>query len=211
MLSRCRAACWTHVLWSRINSVSDVDEVFCVTNGGGGVAALDSGHLNIQPPHTLAETYKCSLKPCLKATVGRSSPSSWAVVKAEGRPSSSITEQLLFGSHMVPTSAMPRVSQVEAPHRSCTKHKPQTNFGCNVQRCFVSVNFWLIVLFDPSLNHLSTHFFLLWGQYFQKVLFCFFRCAKNKVKWQTGPWKLTWVNGVYCWRVSVAGWVCQMS
>lgn len=46
-------------------------------------------------------------------------PSSWAVVKAEGRPSSSITEQLLFGSHMVPTSAMPRVSQVDAPHRSC--------------------------------------------------------------------------------------------
>lgn len=48
------------------------------------------------------------------------SPSSWAVVKADGRPSSSITEQLLFGSHMVPTSAMPRVSQVEAPHRSYT-------------------------------------------------------------------------------------------
>lgn len=45
-------------------------------------------------------------------------PSSWAVVKAEGRPSSSITEQLLLGSHMVPTSAMPRVSQVDAPHRS---------------------------------------------------------------------------------------------
>lgn len=47
------------------------------------------------------------------------SPSSWAVVKAEGSPSSSITEQLLLGSHMVPTSAMPSVSQVVAPHRSC--------------------------------------------------------------------------------------------
>lgn len=45
-------------------------------------------------------------------------PSSWAVVKAVGKPSSSMTEQLLFGSHMVPTSAMPRVSQVVAPHRS---------------------------------------------------------------------------------------------
>lgn len=43
------------------------------------------------------------------------------MVKAEGRPSSSITEQLRLGSHMVPTSAMPRVSQVEAPHRSWTK------------------------------------------------------------------------------------------
>lgn len=45
-------------------------------------------------------------------------PSSWAVVKAEGRPSSSMTEQLLFGSHMVPTSAIPSVSQVVAPQRS---------------------------------------------------------------------------------------------
>lgn len=53
---------------------------------------------------------------------GVGSPSSWAVVKAEGRPSSSITEQLLLGSHMVPTSAMPRVSQVEAPHRSCVQY-----------------------------------------------------------------------------------------
>lgn len=46
-------------------------------------------------------------------------PSSWAVVKADGSPSSSITEQLLLGSHIVPTSAMPSVSQVVAPHRSC--------------------------------------------------------------------------------------------
>lgn len=46
-------------------------------------------------------------------------PSSWAVVKAEGNPSSSMTEQLRLGSHMVPTSAMPSVSQVVAPHRSC--------------------------------------------------------------------------------------------
>lgn len=45
-------------------------------------------------------------------------PSSWAVVKAEGKPSSSMTEQLLFGSHMVPTSAIPSVSQVVAPQRS---------------------------------------------------------------------------------------------
>lgn len=50
--------------------------------------------------------------------VGFSSPSSCAVVKAEGRPSSSMTEQLLLGSHMVPTSAIPRVSQVVAPQRS---------------------------------------------------------------------------------------------
>lgn len=48
----------------------------------------------------------------------RDIPSSWAAVKAEGKPSSSITEQLLFGSHIVPTSARPRVSQVEAPQRS---------------------------------------------------------------------------------------------
>lgn len=46
-------------------------------------------------------------------------PSSWAVVKAEGSPSSSMTEQLRLGSHMVPTSAIPSVSQVVAPHRSC--------------------------------------------------------------------------------------------
>lgn len=46
-------------------------------------------------------------------------PSSWAVVKAEGSPSSSMTEQLRLGSHMVPTSAIPSVSHVVAPHRSC--------------------------------------------------------------------------------------------
>ena len=70
-----------------------------------------------QPAHTQREQ-KGALasrppprEPCI--------PSSWAVVKAEGSPSSSITEQLLLGSHMVPTSAMPRVSQVVAPHRSC--------------------------------------------------------------------------------------------
>ena len=70
-----------------------------------------------QPAHTQRER-KGALpsrppprEPCI--------PSSWAVVKAEGSPSSSITEQLLLGSHMVPTSAMPRVSQVVAPHRSC--------------------------------------------------------------------------------------------
>lgn len=53
-------------------------------------------------------------------------PSSWAVVKAEGSPSSSMTEQLLLGSHMVPTSAMPRVSQVVAPHRSCQVEEKQS-------------------------------------------------------------------------------------
>lgn len=53
-------------------------------------------------------------------------PSSWAVVKADGSPSSSMTEQLLLGSHMVPTSAMPRVSQVVAPHRSCQVEEKQS-------------------------------------------------------------------------------------
>ena len=80
-----------------------------------------------QPAHTQREQ-KGALpsrppprEPCI--------PSSWAVVKAEGSPSSSITEQLLLGSHMVPTSAMPRVSQVVAPHRSCPGGEKQRPAG----------------------------------------------------------------------------------
>lgn len=45
-------------------------------------------------------------------------PNSWAVVKAACKPSSSMTEQLLLGSHTVPTSAIPRVSHVWEPHKS---------------------------------------------------------------------------------------------
>lgn len=43
-----------------------------------------------------------------------------------------MTEQLLLGSHMVPTSAIPKVSQVVAPHRSCqveTKHQTKVRNG----------------------------------------------------------------------------------
>lgn len=64
-------------------------------------------------------------------------PSSWAVVKADGSPSSSITEQLLLGSHIVPTSAMPSVSQVLAPHRSCRdggKNKSQPEISDRYRR-----------------------------------------------------------------------------
>lgn len=56
-------------------------------------------------------------------------PSSWAVVKAEGSPSSSMTEQLRLGSHMVPTSAIPNVSQVVAPHRSCQSQREGVSPG----------------------------------------------------------------------------------
>lgn len=79
--------------------------------------------------------------PALSGRWCKSSPSSWAVVKAEGRPSSSITEQLLFGSHMVPTSAMPRVSQVEAPQRSCTKNKPQKQLWIKCAKMFCLIKF----------------------------------------------------------------------
>lgn len=48
-------------------------------------------------------------------------PSSWAVVKAACKPSSSMIEQLRFRSQTVPTSAIPRVSHVLAPQRSCKK------------------------------------------------------------------------------------------
>lgn len=40
-------------------------------------------------------------------------------MKADWSPSSSTIAQLRAGSHTVPTSAIPRVSQVETPHRSC--------------------------------------------------------------------------------------------
>lgn len=49
------------------------------------------------------------------------SPSSCAAVKAACNPLSSITEQLLFGSHIVPTSATPRVSQLFWPQMSCNR------------------------------------------------------------------------------------------
>lgn len=45
-------------------------------------------------------------------------PSSCDTVKAAWRPLSSMTEQLLLGSHMVPTSATPRVSQCWCPQIS---------------------------------------------------------------------------------------------
>lgn len=45
-------------------------------------------------------------------------PISWATVKAAWRPSSSITAQLRSGEHMVPTSAIPRVSHEWCPHKS---------------------------------------------------------------------------------------------
>lgn len=48
-------------------------------------------------------------------------PSSCAVVKAACKPSSSMIEQLRFRSQTVPTSAIPRVSHVLAPQRSCKK------------------------------------------------------------------------------------------
>lgn len=50
-------------------------------------------------------------------------PNSWAVVKAACKPSSSMIEQLRFRSQTVPTSAIPRVSHVLAPHRSCKKRQ----------------------------------------------------------------------------------------
>lgn len=50
-------------------------------------------------------------------------PSSWAVVKAACKPSSSMIEQLRFRSQTVPTSAIPRVSHVLAPQRSCKKRQ----------------------------------------------------------------------------------------
>lgn len=45
-------------------------------------------------------------------------PISCATVNAAWRPSSSMTAQLLSGEQMVPTSAMPRVSQEWWPQRS---------------------------------------------------------------------------------------------
>lgn len=54
-------------------------------------------------------------------------------MKADGSPSSSMTEQLLLGSHMVPTSAMPKVSQVVAPHRSCQME--ETKIKTKVRDC----------------------------------------------------------------------------
>lgn len=50
-------------------------------------------------------------------------PISWATVKAAWRPSSSITAQLRSGEHMVPTSAIPRVSHEWCPHKSCRGRK----------------------------------------------------------------------------------------
>lgn len=53
-----------------------------------------------------------------KADVDLFLPISWATVNAAWRPSSSMTAQLLSGEQMVPTSAIPRVSQEWWPQRS---------------------------------------------------------------------------------------------
>lgn len=67
------------------------------------------------------------------------SPSSCAAVKAACNPLSSITEQLLLGSHIVPTSATPRVSQLFWPQMSCntkTQRKRLNRSGANIRmRC----------------------------------------------------------------------------
>lgn len=55
---------------------------------------------------------------CVSPPPPRCSPSSWAAVRADCSPSSSTMAQLRSGSQAVPTSAMPRVSHVAAPHRS---------------------------------------------------------------------------------------------
>lgn len=55
---------------------------------------------------------------CVVPSPPRCSPSSWAAVRADCSPSSSTMAQLRSGSQAVPTSAMPRVSHVVAPHRS---------------------------------------------------------------------------------------------
>lgn len=47
-------------------------------------------------------------------------PSSCAAVKPAWRPLSSMTEQLLLGSHIVPTSATPSVLQSFCPQMSCS-------------------------------------------------------------------------------------------
>lgn len=80
-----------------------------------------SGHWEENTDQGLSVHLFCSQKDWLWCQI-KISPNSCAVVKAEGRPSSSITEQLLLGSHMVPTSAIPRVSHVVAPHRSCEEN-----------------------------------------------------------------------------------------
>lgn len=73
----------------------------------------------------------CSWCKCLIWTGKRKRPCipiSWATVKAACRPSSSMTAQLRSGEHMVPTSAIPRVSHEWCPHKSCReKERNQEN------------------------------------------------------------------------------------
>lgn len=61
-------------------------------------------------------------------------PISWATVKAAWRPSSSITAQLRSGEHMVPTSAIPRVSHEWCPHKSCPGERKKSLKSIYIQK-----------------------------------------------------------------------------
>lgn len=61
-------------------------------------------------------------------------PISWATVNAAWRPSSSITAQLRSGEHMVPTSAIPRVSHEWCPHKSCPGERKKSLKSIAIQK-----------------------------------------------------------------------------
>lgn len=61
-------------------------------------------------------------------------PISWATVNAAWRPSSSITAQLRSGEHMVPTSAIPRVSHEWCPHKSCPGERKKSLKSISIQK-----------------------------------------------------------------------------
>lgn len=65
---------------------------------------------------------------------GRCIPISWATVKAAWRPSSSITAQLRSGAHMVPTSAIPRVSHEWCPHKSFPGERKKSLKSITIQK-----------------------------------------------------------------------------
>lgn len=97
------------------------------------------------------------------------SPSSCAAVKAACKPLSSITEQLLLGSHIVPTSATPRVSQLFWPQMSCntkTQRKCLNWSGANVWRrcCSGSIFFFFFTCSDERLKCWFNWYKLLKGR-----------------------------------------------
>lgn len=72
---------------------------------------------NVKRPSAMWTVSSASSPPCVKGA-GVHSPSSCAAVNAPCKPLSSMTEQLLLASHIVPTSATPSVSQLLWPHMS---------------------------------------------------------------------------------------------